>query len=175
MFRRYTSAGTCHPAGRRGRLGRLAVTAVSAFTAVGFLGVLGAGPANAAVARNGFAAYYPNIDHTGCELSIGNQASPANYGIGEVDVTGCPIPENLVIYVYLDHANSYGGALTTVAENYWAGTAKSVGVRTVPSVCNYISGHDYWTVFADVSFNGGYTWTGWVTSQQWVHWESGRC
>jgi hypothetical protein len=175
MFRNQTSAEAGRPAGRRSRRGRRAITVAAALTAVGALGLLGTVPAHASVQPNGFAYYITNLDHTGCNLAIGSQASPVLYGIGEVDIA-CPVPYNLVIEVQLWHATSLAGAnATLLASNYYAHTVASAGVRTLPSVCGYTSASNYWAVRADVSFNNGKTFSGWIYSQYWVKWASGRC
>jgi hypothetical protein len=178
MFRIHTAneASEVTPASagsrKRGRSFRLVISLAAALSVAGLLGTLGSGPAGATVANNGINRAYANVDGTGCQVVVGDRADPT-YGsaIGEVDVTRCPYYYNIVVRVYLDHANYYNGPLTTVKETQAGAYTYQYDVWT-GSACGYHSGTDYWYTYANVSFNGGQTWSGLLPSY-YGRWETG--
>jgi hypothetical protein len=143
----------------RGRWSRLVMGAAAGLSAASLFGFLAAAPAGAVVANNGVNVAHTNVDGTGCQVVVGDQASPVRAAIGEVDVTRCAGARQLVVRVYLDHAAYYNGPLKTVAE-YQASVAGTQLDAWTNGLCGYHSGSDYWITYADVSFNGGQTWSG---------------
>lgn len=160
-------------------ISRLAIGMATVLCTAGFLG---AGSASATVANNGVNVAYANVDGTGCQVVVGDQADPV-YGsaIGEVDVTRCSRYYGLVIRVYLDHyyvnPNGTHSPLTTVAEIQLPSSGYVYGYQldaATSRVCGYHNAQytDYWYTVADVSFNGGQTWTGllWSKGGYWETW-----
>ena len=129
--------------------------------ATGLVAGLGIGTAGATVANNGNAMAYANVDGTGCQIVVGDQASPVRATIGETDVTRCSHNYSLVIRTYLDFIPAAGGSPRTVAENQGSAVTYQADVATNNYLDPYgLCGNGYWETVADVSFNGGATWTG---------------
>jgi hypothetical protein len=116
-------------------------------------------PAGAVVASTPAQWEAANLDNSGCNAYIGDEASPVRAAIGEVDLY-CNRAYSFEIYVELDHwsgsqwqrVGSYEVKLTTADPQ--------VATFNNPGVCGYSSGTQYWSTQADVSFNGGLTWSG---------------
>ncbi|HEX3921583.1 MAG TPA: hypothetical protein VHY31_04810 [Streptosporangiaceae bacterium] len=162
--------------GKSARLTKLAASTIAILGTAGTLAFLGTGPASATVANNGVNRAYQNVDGTGCQVVVGDQADPVRRSaIGEVDVTRCSAYYGLIIRVYLDHqyhyANGTYSAPKTVAETQLPSTGYYVGYQldaATSSVCGYANAKytDYWYTAADVSFNGGKTWSGLLYSYE---------
>jgi hypothetical protein len=158
------------------RLTRLAASAIAVVSTAGALAFLGVGPASATVANNGNNRAYTNVDGTGCQVVVGDQADPVRRSaIGEVDVTRCSAYYDLIIRVYLDHqyhyANGTYSAAKTVAETQLPSTGYVYTYQldaATNSVCGYANAQytDYWYTAANISFNGGRTWSGLIYSYE---------
>ena len=166
----------------RRRLTRLVTGTIAVLSTAGTLAFLGVGPASATVANNGLNRTYLNVDGTGCQVVVGDEADPVRFSaIGEVDVTRCSGNRALIIRVYLDHQYHYSNgnysSPTTVAETQLPGTGYVWTYQlddATTSVCGYHNGYhaDYWYTAADISFNGGQTWSGLLYSYG-GFWETG--
>jgi hypothetical protein len=162
--------------GKPVRITRLAASAIAILSAAGTLAFLGVGPASATVANNGNNRAYANVDGTGCQVVVGDQADPVRRSaIGEVDVTRCSAYYPLIIRVYLDHQtrnpNGTYSAAKTLAETQYPATGYVYTYQQdVPtkSVCGYANpkNTDYWYTAANISFNGGQTWSGLIYSYE---------
>ena len=126
---------------------------------------------------------YSNVDGTGCQVVVGRRSllTRTASATQQVDITRCPRYYPLAVRIYLDHqyhyANGTASAWKTVKE--WlqpAGTyfnTYQLDVAT-PSACGYENAKytDYWVTAADISFNGGATWSGLLYSN-YGYWETG--
>jgi hypothetical protein len=161
---------------------RLAASAVALLSTAGTIAFLGAGTASATVANTAVAYPHPNLDHSGCQVVVGDEADPVHRSaIGEVDVTRCPYDYYLVVRVYLDHRYRYSdgsfGPWKTKAEfvppvgEYWYNYQLDVSTGSVCGYENAIDA-DEWITAANVSFDGGHTWSGLIYSNL-GYWETG--
>lgn len=157
--------------GRPKRLTKFAASAIALLSTAGALAFLGTGAANATVQNNGNNRAYQNLDGYGCQVVVGDEADPARRAIGEVDITHCPANYHLVVRVYLEHQYYYANGSTS-SWQFLPGLQYSYyGYQfdaATGAFCGYDNAKntDYWYTVADISFNGGQTWSGYVYSYE---------